>query len=259
MAAAAQDHRHLSDSVWLSLALTSADSEDVVCTKVAVAPAEARSCRPLGWVSLSCWALWRWEHRSSPVVWLTGSLAGEEPVGDRWAAVAVEGEEAVGDPPEEQGDLWAAEQESPLSYSTTEVQPCLHTPLLLSATMTLNIHLSVHHRMNYRYLRGVTPTGAVSGAASAAAASAGGAAPAGWRTSSRWTRPRSRRTPVSFRCGRHQVAYGARSFETGVPHSFPRRDTWLKSRILLIILTVVQEKEWRVHGLCARIQPGRTS
>ncbi len=36
--AAAQDHHPLSDSVWLSLALTSADSEDVVCTKAAVAP-----------------------------------------------------------------------------------------------------------------------------------------------------------------------------------------------------------------------------
>ncbi len=35
---AAQDHHPLSDSVWLSLALTSVDFEDVVCTKVAVAP-----------------------------------------------------------------------------------------------------------------------------------------------------------------------------------------------------------------------------
>ena len=34
----ALDHRHLSDSFWLSLVLTFADSEDVVCTKVAVDP-----------------------------------------------------------------------------------------------------------------------------------------------------------------------------------------------------------------------------
>lgn len=34
----AQDHHHLSGSVWLSLALTSVDFEDVVCTKVAVVP-----------------------------------------------------------------------------------------------------------------------------------------------------------------------------------------------------------------------------
>lgn len=35
---AVQDRHHLSDSVWLSLALTSAGFEDVVCTNVAVAP-----------------------------------------------------------------------------------------------------------------------------------------------------------------------------------------------------------------------------
>lgn len=35
---AAGDHRPLSDSVWLALALTSVGFEDVVCTKVAVAP-----------------------------------------------------------------------------------------------------------------------------------------------------------------------------------------------------------------------------
>lgn len=35
---AAQDHHPLSGSVWLSLALTSVDFEDVVCTKAAVAP-----------------------------------------------------------------------------------------------------------------------------------------------------------------------------------------------------------------------------
>lgn len=34
----ANDHHPLSDSAWLSLALTSADSEDAVCTTVAVAP-----------------------------------------------------------------------------------------------------------------------------------------------------------------------------------------------------------------------------
>lgn len=34
----AQDNHPLSDSVWLSPALTSVDFEDVVCTKVAVAP-----------------------------------------------------------------------------------------------------------------------------------------------------------------------------------------------------------------------------
>ncbi len=34
----AQDHHSLSDSVWLALALTSVDSEDVVCTRAAVAP-----------------------------------------------------------------------------------------------------------------------------------------------------------------------------------------------------------------------------
>lgn len=35
---AAQDHHPLSDSVWLSLALTSVDFEDAVCTKVAASP-----------------------------------------------------------------------------------------------------------------------------------------------------------------------------------------------------------------------------
>lgn len=35
---AAQDHHPLSDSVWLSLALTSVDFEDAVYTKAAVAP-----------------------------------------------------------------------------------------------------------------------------------------------------------------------------------------------------------------------------
>lgn len=49
----AQDHHCLSDSVWPSLVLTSADFEDVVCTKVAVAPAKVRSCLPLLWVDLS--------------------------------------------------------------------------------------------------------------------------------------------------------------------------------------------------------------
>lgn len=34
----AQGHHPLSDSVWPSLALTSVDFEDAVCTKVAVAP-----------------------------------------------------------------------------------------------------------------------------------------------------------------------------------------------------------------------------
>lgn len=34
----ALDHHYLSDSFWLSLVLTFADSEDAVCTKVAVDP-----------------------------------------------------------------------------------------------------------------------------------------------------------------------------------------------------------------------------
>ena len=73
------------------------------------------------------------------------ALEGEAPVGDRWAAVAVEGV-VVGDPLEERGELWSAEEGSRLLYSTNELQPrCLKALLLLNATKTLDIHL-VHHR-----------------------------------------------------------------------------------------------------------------
>lgn len=52
-----QEYHPLSDSVWLSLALTSADFEDVVCTKVAVAPAKVRTCLLLLWTDAFCWPL----------------------------------------------------------------------------------------------------------------------------------------------------------------------------------------------------------
>lgn len=78
---------------------------------------------------------------------MTGAPEGEEPVGTRFGSVAVEVEEAVGDPGEEQGDLSVADRESLLVYSTAELQHrCLDVLLLLSSTMALNAHPRVHPR-----------------------------------------------------------------------------------------------------------------
>lgn len=186
---------------------------------------------------------------------MSGVLEGEEAAEDRWAAVAVGGEEAVGVPPEVQGDLCSAEQVSRPAYSTAAVQ---HRRL--DAKMVLNIRPGVHHRTHYHCCRAVTQTGAVSGAASAAAASAGGVALGGWRTWSRRRRGhRSRRNPLSVLRGRRQVASGAQalqSFVTGVPHSLPRRETLLKSRISNLILIVTLKRRGGARGLCVHIQPG---
>lgn len=177
---------------------------------------------------------------------MTGAPEGEAPAGSRWVSVVVEAEEdAMGDPAEE-GDLSSVVRESPLDYSTTELR-FLNVPVPPDATVSPSAHPSVRHRTRWHCCRGVTQTGAASGAASAAAASVGGVAPGGWRTASRWTGPRTHRTPPPGRRGRHQ-AYGDQtlhSFAAGVHQSFPRRGTLFK------------KSRGRVHGLCAYIQPER--
>ncbi len=76
------------------------------------------------------------------MVLLTGSLEGEEPVEARW--VAVEAEEAVGDPAEAQEDPWRDDRESRLVYSMTELQLFrLEELILLCTKMSLNSHLTV--------------------------------------------------------------------------------------------------------------------
>lgn len=176
---------------------------------------------------------------------MTGALEVEGPVGGCWGGPAVEGAEAVRDQDERQVALWAAGWASRLSDSTTEPRHhCQDVLVLLNATSTQDTRPIVRHRTRWHYCRGVTRTAAVSDAASAAAASAVCAAPGDWRTSSRRTRLRSRRTPVPGRRGHLQAAGGdqlqesLQSFGTGVPHNCPRMDTLFK-------------KLGGDHGLCA--------
>lgn len=107
---AAEGHHHLSGSVWLSLALTSVDFEDAVCTKAAAAPVKVRTCRLLWRMSVACWALWFWEQRRSPVFSLRGAPAEEGPAGTRSGSVAAE---AACDPAGERGALSAEEHRGP--------------------------------------------------------------------------------------------------------------------------------------------------
>lgn len=107
-----------------------------------------------------------------------GALEEEEPAGAHW--VAVEAEEAVGDPAEEQRGLSSADQEFHLVYSMIELQHrCPKDLILPDTTMSQKAHPCVHRHTRWHCYRGLTQTGAVSGAASVAAASAGGVAPAG--------------------------------------------------------------------------------
>lgn len=164
---------------------------------------------------------------------MTGALEGEEAAGARWSAAVVEAGEAADDPAWKQGEPSSPEPQSRLVYSTAELQQhCLNVLVLLNARMTPNTHLRVHYRREQHWYRDVTRTAAVSDAASAAAASAGGAAPADWRTASRWMRRRNRRTPQPDRRGHQAPVYGAQalhSFANGIHRNFPRMDTWLKS------------------------------
>lgn len=166
----------------------------------------------------------------------------EDPVEARWDAVVVEAEAAAGDPAWEQRGLSSAEPEYRLVYSRTEHQHCCLNVLgPLNATVTLNTH---HHTIQH-CCRAVAQTGAVSGAAFVAAASAGGAAPAGWRTASRWTGPRSCRTPWPVRRGRDPVAYEAQalhSFATEVHHNFPRRGTLLGSEAVCTAFVLIYSR-----------------
>lgn len=191
-------------------------------------PASTGVCHPRAWMTPGFLPYWVVERRCFPLTLMTGALGVEEAAGYRWTASVVEAGEVAGDPAWEQGEPAAP---GPRSRTAELQHHCLYVLVLLNARMPLDTHLTVHHRRKPHWYRDVTRTGVASGAASAAAASVGGAAPAGWKAASRWTRPRNRRTRQPQRRDRQPPAYGAqtlRSFANVIHHNSPRRDTLLK-------------------------------
>lgn len=125
---------------------------------------------------------------------LPGTLEAVEPAETRW--VVMEGEEAVDNP--------VLRQEVPPDFeplvrkTTGGRRHRLDVQLLLDATMCPDTHRSVHLHMHWHCCRGGVLTVTASGATFAVAAFAADAAPAGWRTGSRWKTRRPRiRTPHS--------------------------------------------------------------
>lgn len=103
--------------------------------------------------------------------------------------------------------------------------------VLLNSTKGLETQQRPGYQKHWRGYCGAKPTGAASDASSAAAASAEDAAPASWRTGSRWTEPRSCRSRNSAHWLRQQAAFEVQdlhNFEKIVLQNFPRKDTSFK-------------------------------
>lgn len=156
-------------------------------------PATVRTCCLQSWMTVSC---------CPQLVVKKGAVAEKEHVAAHWAVAELTKE--VDGPAEEQADLVAVEN----GFVGKKAEHCcLCIPILLGATMSLNIHQRDQRHKSYYGCHDVTQTGAASGATSAAAASVGGVALVKL-TSTRRMGPPSRRISAPDRRVRlHQADY----------------------------------------------------